>query len=146
MSSTSKRWMNPSGATINSVRVNDIMNVNAGAESSFVGSNSETDSVANHFLQAVQKTGRLEFSSYDMIAAGALFSLVGNSLTAWAVNMQAASDAGTSTDYVFEAATCATVKLQSINVGSGHEEEGQASFSFAFKSNGTTFPLRMRAY
>lgn len=155
MASTTKRWMNPFGVCIGTsgascTSLNDVVSIDVTASASFIGSNSEDDLYANHFLQGVQRAQRATLRTYDIPGAVAMFGDIGKVKKFMAFRLPAASEAGTSTDIRFYTAVSATsgggVGIESIDIPGEHDAEAVATISLIFRTNGQRFSLASSTY
>jgi hypothetical protein len=69
--------MNCSDAYIDSVTINDALGGTVQVSTQLVGSNSEKDNWANHFLQGVQASNTMSFSTFDVAAAEYAITKIG---------------------------------------------------------------------
>jgi len=139
--------MHVSGCTIGSISLNDVSDIQFSASASVIGSSTEEDSFANHFLQAVEKSRSVTISSFDMAGLEAIMNTYQGSKTTFSITVPVASEAsGTTTGMTFsDTTTTPACLVVSVDMGSSHNTEATGSVQLEFSSNGSLSGMSVAA-
>lgn len=135
--STRSRWMNCTGLTIGGHAARDNMGIQFGSSSDTVGSNSENDKYANHFLQGVQKSDNASIRIFDLCAATYYASLRGD-ITTFSCFIPKASAGSATTGFTLSSWTTngGGALIQEVSIDASKDKEGEAQISLIFRSPG----------
>jgi len=114
--------------------VNDSLAAGITSDSQEIGSNSENDSHANHFLQAVELSDEVVLRTYDLAAAIWLETQIGK-IAQVSFTLPHASEGSSSTDlHIATSITCDSgAMIQSVNMDIPEEKEGEAEITLIFR-------------
>lgn len=138
MASTRSRFMGIKSLLItvdtDAMPVNDALASGITSDSQEIGSNSENDSHANHFLQAVELSDEVTLRTYDLTAAIWLKSKIGK-IAQVSFTIPHASEGSSTTDlYIATSTTCDSgAMIQSVNIDIPEEKEGEAEITLIFR-------------
>lgn len=146
MASTAIRWMNlidvifTYGTT--TIRLNDSMGGSMRTTSQMIGSNSENDDYANHFVQGMKIADEMSMRSYDIASAVRLKAKRGVvGAASMKVPKASQSYGGTVTNNVLintSTATGAGAMIQDVSITADKDGEAVAEISIIFRSAGGT--------
>ncbi len=146
--STDSRWLGIKDLEFkidgDTITVTDGIASDIGRGSQSIGSSSETDDFANHFIQGVEIADSFSFSTYDLTGARALAQKRGKTGTI-SLTIPQAAESTLTVDYIVENATCGLAMVQNVSFSIGRNEQLVAQVAMIFKSNGSTPGLRLRA-
>lgn len=135
MASTRRRWMNPTGIKIGGVSAQDNLNFQMESSSESIGSSSENDKYANHFLQAVEKGDSASLRIFDMTAAYSYLAMVG-SVKSFECYIPKASEGSATTGYKVESTLTDSMgaMVNSVTMSGGHNQLWEAEVTLTFRT------------
>lgn len=147
--STSRRWVNVSGLEIGTVAFHDAIASSINLSAQPLGSNSQTDSYANHFVTAIQAGADVTFRTYDVFSVEEISGLVGDLVNVkWSL-LKGKGVLSTETQ-------CATMTFSSnatynnggmmitkITIPGEHDQETMCEITGVLRSNGASAPWKV---
>jgi len=109
-----------------------------------MGSGSETDRYANHFLQGTQIAKGATIRIKDLCAANIYRSMMG-SITSWKCYVPKASMGDTTTGFFFTSNTTngGGALIKTVKIDGAFNKEGEAEITLIFRSTGTASGVSM---
>lgn len=150
MSSSPRRWVNVSGMCINGVAFHDAIGASISMEAGVIGSNSETDTFANHFLMSNNASANVTFRTFDVYAASQLTSSIGDVVNASYILNIGAGMLTSDTRAISYRITANTIcpaggglVISGVTIPGEHDTESICEITGVFRSNGADAPWKM---
>lgn len=151
MASSPRRWVNVSHMCINNVAIHDAIGASISMDANVIGSNSESDTFANHFLMSNQASAQVTFQTYDVYAVSQLADDIGSVVNAsYTLNLGAgvptASDKAVHWKVISNTACRGGgLVLTDVSIPGDHDTETICEIKGVFRSNGVNAPWKMVA-
>jgi len=129
--------MSCTGLVIGGTSAQDNIGIQFESSSETVGSNSENDKYANHFLQGVQKADAATLRIFDLVAAKVYASYRG-SIKSFSCYIPKAAEGSATTGFTISATTSGGALVQEVSINVSKDKEGEAEIRLVFRSSGGT--------
>lgn len=144
MATTTRRWVNVTGLCIGSIAFHDLISASIDVNAQTLGSNSEDDVFANHFVTAIKAGGTVSFRTYDVYAAMQAAATIGTMQSvSWKLlpGMGVKTSEGAAT-YTFSSSTGDDlgIMVTGVTIPGEHDSESQCEVSGVFRSDGKSKP------
>lgn len=143
---TNRRWVNVTGLCIDGVSFHDIIGASISVDCNVIGSNSESDTYDNHYIQSSQANATITFRSYDVSAAMQLLDSIGEVVDAeYVLTLGSGSSAGGTKgkDITFQALSDENdggIVITRVSIPGEHDTESVCEVQATFRSNGQNVP------